>query len=448
MKIRMRKKGFCFALCLFLLLPTVIFGQQYSCTKFGLRNLKDFKLFVKDAKIVITPWNKVWDVSGFIVELVDFDDKWKFILNEGFPVYDVVFDAAENAYAGSDTCIYFSLDRGENWAILPAPKFHRIYEMFWSSDTALWIADSSRVWRLRLQGYQWQIALELEGKKSFAQTPEGIYLGVRGEGLYFLPWSSSTANSEPPFLWEYTDMVTVFPDLELANQIEDIAYNPRDSTLWIVSYGDDILNGLAGIFYQKDNQWQKLSDEGFPDVPGIMENFSVVAPYSNGAICFGGCYPRGLYILKPDGNWDLLTPYSGLLNSDIVSITPDPFHNNWVWVSHPSGGATLVIDYSTDVNDDTSPPKSFHLFQNYPNPFNPKTEIIYEISRPGRVEVSIYDINGRLVRKLVDRYEEAGRKSVIWDGRDASGRRVSSGVYIGRVRFGEEAKSIKMILQK
>jgi len=447
MKIRMRKrkKRFCFALCLFLFfLPVLAYSQTYSFIRLKLRNLESFKLVTKDTRIIITPWEKVWHTNGFIAELVSFDDdKWKFLFNEGVPVYDIVFDSHNNAYAGSDTSVYFSPDRGENWSVLPSPKFHRIYEMFWAGDSVLWIADSVRVWRLCLRGYQWQVALEVEGKKSFARTPEGIYLSVKGKGLYFLPWSSVSV----PGSWQFTDLKAIF-DRSQANNIEDIAYNSKDSTLWVVSFGIPGKKNLAGTFYRKAGGcWYKLTDEGFPDIPVILERFSVVAPDSNGAICFGGCYPRGLYILRPDGSWDWFTDDEGLKNESIFSITVDA--QNRKWIAHPYGWVTLMTEYGTGIRDKIVVPNEFCIFQNYPNPFNPSTEIIYELPTSNRVEISIYDINGRLVRKLVDRYEEAGKKSVIWDGRDGSGRRVSSGIYVCRMKFGKgRIKSIKMILRK
>jgi hypothetical protein len=97
-------------------------------------------------------------------------------------------------------------------------------------------------------------------------------------------------------------------------------------------------------------------------------------------------------------------------------------------------------------------PNSFTITQNYPNPFNPSTTIQYDI--PVRrnsvpVEINIYDVRGRLVRKLVDQEKESGRYQVHWDGRDEHGQQVSSGVYLYRMEIDRDLVSTKkMVLLK
>lgn len=69
------------------------------------------------------------------------------------------------------------------------------------------------------------------------------------------------------------------------------------------------------------------------------------------------------------------------------------------------------------------------LQQNYPNPFNPETNISYSIIESGLVDLSIYNIKGQLVNKLVRSFENAGDHNVAWNGKDAAGKNVSSGLY-------------------
>ncbi|MFQ5652268.1 MAG: choice-of-anchor D domain-containing protein [bacterium] len=79
-------------------------------------------------------------------------------------------------------------------------------------------------------------------------------------------------------------------------------------------------------------------------------------------------------------------------------------------------------------------PERFTLAQNYPNPFNPETQIRYEMPRPATVSLTVFDIKGQQVRKLVNRRnQKAGTHSVSWDGRDDSGVRVTSGTYFYRL---------------
>jgi len=90
---------------------------------------------------------------------------------------------------------------------------------------------------------------------------------------------------------------------------------------------------------------------------------------------------------------------------------------------------------------------SFTLLQNHPNPFNPKTTVEYIISKPGVVDVFIFDINGRLVRRF-SKECLAGFNKFTWNGRNNNGVRVGSGLYIYTVKFDNSTLSKSMILIK
>ncbi len=110
----------------------------------------------------------------------------------------------------------------------------------------------------------------------------------------------------------------------------------------------------------------------------------------------------------------------------------------------------MPSELQTAVDDTpagTQPPV-VALEANRPNPFNPHTEIGFLVPRRGRAEVTVYDTAGRVVRKLADREFEAGRHALVWDGRDAGGSPVASGVYIYELRSGDLVKSGKMTLAR
>jgi hypothetical protein len=86
------------------------------------------------------------------------------------------------------------------------------------------------------------------------------------------------------------------------------------------------------------------------------------------------------------------------------------------------------------------------LHQNYPNPFNPVTTISYFLPKPGRALLQVFDTGGREVRRLADRYEQAGEKRTMWDGLNNRGEPVASGVYFIRLRAGGEDSVKKMVL--
>lgn len=72
---------------------------------------------------------------------------------------------------------------------------------------------------------------------------------------------------------------------------------------------------------------------------------------------------------------------------------------------------------------------NYSLSQNYPNPFNPETTIEYGLPTPGFVEISIYNINGKLMRTLIPEEKRAGNHWVKWNAWDENGVQVSIGVY-------------------
>jgi hypothetical protein len=86
------------------------------------------------------------------------------------------------------------------------------------------------------------------------------------------------------------------------------------------------------------------------------------------------------------------------------------------------------------------------LAQNYPNPFNPSTAIEYSISGWGRVELSVFDVTGRLVRTLVEERKQAMNYRIFWDGKDNAGRTVASGVYFYRLKTPTFTSTRKMTL--
>jgi hypothetical protein len=87
------------------------------------------------------------------------------------------------------------------------------------------------------------------------------------------------------------------------------------------------------------------------------------------------------------------------------------------------------------------------LHPNAPNPFNPRTSISFDLGAPGRVELSVYDVTGKLVRGLIRGEERsAGRHAVLWDGTDDRGRPVASGAYFSRLRSGGQERRGKLLL--
>jgi len=93
-----------------------------------------------------------------------------------------------------------------------------------------------------------------------------------------------------------------------------------------------------------------------------------------------------------------------------------------------------------------TPAVVFSLSQNSPNPFHPRTSITYALGTPAEVRLEVFTVDGRRVRTLTSAFQGVGTKTVTWDGRDADGRMVASGVYFYRLRAGGRTFTRKMNL--
>jgi uncharacterized membrane-anchored protein len=103
---------------------------------------------------------------------------------------------------------------------------------------------------------------------------------------------------------------------------------------------------------------------------------------------------------------------------------------------------------SGNTSSETASGEPYIQVQSYPNPFNPQTEIAYSLPENSYVKLTIYNIQGQKVATLLDEYQSAGTKSVIWDGCDESGDPVASGVYLYRIEAGSQTVTNRMVLLK
>lgn len=98
-------------------------------------------------------------------------------------------------------------------------------------------------------------------------------------------------------------------------------------------------------------------------------------------------------------------------------------------------------------------PNKTALLANYPNPFNPETWIPYQLAKSADVTLTIYDLQGKLIRQLALGHQPAGiyqsrNRSAYWDGRNAHGELVASGVYFYTLTAGDFTATRKMLIRK
>ncbi len=102
----------------------------------------------------------------------------------------------------------------------------------------------------------------------------------------------------------------------------------------------------------------------------------------------------------------------------------------------------------TSVKSGINLPSKFELEQNYPNPFYTTTNIPYGLKKVSDVQVTIYDILGRVVRRFNAGWQSKGAHNILWDGLNNSGQRVAAGVYFYRLSAGGESRVKKMIFDQ
>ena len=93
-------------------------------------------------------------------------------------------------------------------------------------------------------------------------------------------------------------------------------------------------------------------------------------------------------------------------------------------------------------------PSEYELQQNYPNPFNPETRIKFSLKEAGKVEISIFNMQGQLIRTLVNKSIQPGSHMVVWDGRNNQGVQVPSGAYLYKLRVNGFEQIRKMMFTK
>jgi hypothetical protein len=151
-----------------------------------------------------------------------------------------------------------------------------------------------------------------------------------------------------------------------------------------------------------------------------------------------------------DGIYEITNIPSGLYDIKTGATTVSPN----IVINRDSAGLNIMLappnNDPRDVNEiqNESVARDFSLNQNRPNPFNPTTEIAFSLPRGAEVTLAIYNITGQRIATLIDHHLEAGSHSIIWNGRDETGRTVSSGIYFYRLKAGEFTETRKMVLLK
>ncbi|UCH63397.1 MAG: T9SS type A sorting domain-containing protein [Fidelibacterota bacterium] len=217
--------------------------------------------------------------------------------------------------------------------------------------------------------------------------------------------------------------------------------------LWIYNSIPDIYIQIDSVYYSAAYSGGLVTDRWY-HIAGVFDG-SAVKYYINRALkdsvpASGNItyqYENALQIGAEAGKEDLpelRTSFHGRIDAIRISgraLSPGEFLAF-------DAISVAVSPVQSDV------PEGFSLHPAYPNPFNPVSTIRYDLPQKSEVALTVYDILGREVVRLVEGYIEPGYHQVKWDGRDKGGREVPSGIYIARLAAQEYSTSIKMLLMR
>ena len=188
-----------------------------------------------------------------------------------------------------------------------------------------------------------------------------------------------------------------------------------------------------GAYYLAQNTTTDCQD-GAPKPSGAPRNPEAGSDCSGGALGLGRATDGDILVRTS-------IPITGLVNG-VEYIVCGWWDTNDFTLANP----LTVIVTAPDPTDAPNPMARLRLAPNVPNPFNPTTRLEYELPQAARIELCVLDIAGRHVSTLVDGEREAGRHAATWNGRDANGRSMASGVYVVRLRAGSQMEMQRIVL--
>jgi ligand-binding sensor domain-containing protein len=318
-----------------------------------------------------------------------------------------------------------------NWTVYTTSnsglKSNNIYSIYIDGNNTKWFGTPEGV--CRFDGNFWKAWTKSDGLADnmiweiTADAAGTIWVGTEG-GISSFDGSA----------WKtYTDEKTFF-----GKRVRDIAVD-RDNVLWLCSPGEGIaiFDGIKWMTYTVENS-------------GLSENqVNRIAVDRDNIKWFSVGFAEPCLMSFDGKAWKRYTEQDGLVSAGIQKIAVDG--NNLKWFATDWGVGSFddqKTNTSASIQASHDLPEAVRIIGNYPNPFNPKTAIEFVIPRETYVILTLYSLTGQKVRELVSTRLSAGSHTVIWDGKDETGKFVSTGVYLSRLTADGHVTNGKMLLVK
>jgi len=218
----------------------------------------------------------------------------------------------------------------------------------------------------------------------------------------------------------------------------NVAVNPVKPDEVVATYSGFTAGRKVYRSINAGTSWENYS-KNLPNIPANCAAFD-----NNGNLFVG--MDIGVYCITP-GSANYMNYSNGMPNVVVKDL--DMHYTKNLLYAGTYGRGAWFVDVGV-VNkimyDNPSMHKTIRLFNNCPNPFRQSTDIRFEMAVPGRVTLTVHTMLGKKVATLADKDLPAGTHSFVWNGRTGTGRKLSTGVYIYKIRCGDFTASKRMMM--
>jgi len=295
---------------------------------------------------------------------------------------------------------------------------------------------------LKLDYRTWDRSLHGSPAGAINATPPGIVFWMTGdlEEAALTPGEDSTCAA---FL--DTGGKCLFTGQNFAEYLAGTGSPVIDTLLRIGHAGNTDIHFIAGVPGDTLGEALPLLTTAGQDPPANQDSQDILAVSPGGAIPFlqyAGSSDAAVRLSRPGGGRIVFIGFgfegvhetAGAVGRVEFLQVLLGWLRTGTWISRPDDSTLLSPQYGG--------------LAAWPNPFNPRTRLVFDLGTSSDVVLDIFDMRGRLVRRLLDRELQAGRHTVSWDGKNGSGNASASGVYIARLAFSRQMRYTVLILLK
>jgi hypothetical protein len=332
--------------------------------------------------------------------------------------------------------VYKTTDGGQTWSrqnAYAASQTGPAYIHFFDAQRGVVIGDYLETYTTTNGGNAWTpVAMPAPLPDEWTWVGESRF-SVAGTTIWFCTnYGRVFKSTDRGFSW-----LILLSETQYANWLPSIAFQDSLTGIYALKAAGEGTDHVVRRTTDGGATWMPLSDPMLESiapstikyVPGTAATYVLVGGRAQAK--------RGTVVTHDGGGSWTLADTVGCYIADFASSVAG-WGSRW--------GTNEVYRYAGTplwVSGSAGIPAGFVLEQNYPNPFNPSTTISYALSVQAHVRLTVFDLLGREVARLVDGIEAPGQKSVRWEAAS-----IAAGVYFYRLQVGEVTHTRKMILMK